>query len=200
MEEIKGDLKISENTVVHCPTEELANQVLAIGEVCGRTWSSGDKYSDKNLWERNKKESCYNLNTGATDNVDWYKEKGYNVISAEEFIALHKKEENIEQSTSGRKYDNGKLRYDLIPSECMEALARILTYGANKYEANNWQNLEDYYNRYYAANERHIQKWRQGEDYDQESGELHLAHAFTNVCFLLWKKLKENKENGKENN
>lgn len=200
MEEIKGDLKISKNTVVHCPTEELANKVLAIGEVCGRTWSSGDKYSDKNLWGRYKKESCYNLNTGVFANVDFYTQQGYNIISAEEFIALHKKEENIEQSTSGRKYDNGKLRYDLIPSECMEALARILTYGANKYEANNWQNLEDYYNRYYAANERHIQKWRQGEDYDQESGELHLAHAFTNVCFLLWKKLKENKENGKENN
>ena len=80
---------------MHCPTEELANKVLAIGEVCGRTWSSGDKYSDKNLWERNKKESCYNLNTGEIDDIDFYTQQGYNIISAEEFIALHKKEEKV---------------------------------------------------------------------------------------------------------
>ena len=198
MEEIKGDLKISENTVVHCRTEELANKVLAIAYSLGYKWKSGDSYLLKNNWNGYKSETCYWLSDGIFHHTEYFIDS--NIISAEEFIALHKKEENIEQSTSGRKYDNGKLRYDLIPSECMEALARILTYGANKYEANNWQNLEDYYNRYYAANERHIQKWRQGEDYDQESGELHLAHAFTNVCFLLWKKLKENKENGKENN
>ena len=198
MEEIKGDLKIDENTVVHCPTEELANKVLAIAYSLGYKWRSGDSYLLMNNWNDYKSETCYLLSDGTFDNTEYFIDS--NIISAEEFIALHKKEEDVEQSTSGRKYDNGKLRYDLIPSECMEALARVLTYGANKYEANNWQNLEDYYNRYYAADERHIQKWRQGEDYDQESGELHLAHAFTNVCFLLWKKLKENKENGKENN
>lgn len=197
MEEIKGDLKISENTVVHCRTQELAKKVVSIFINNNYRWSMGETH-----WNINKGNTCYNPKTRdlAYCSLEWYLDEGYNVISAEEFIHLQEKEENVEQSTLGRKYDDGKLRYDLIPSECMEALARILTYGANKYEANNWQNLEDYYNRYYAANERHIQKWRQGEDYDQESGELHLAHAFTNVCFLLWKKLKENKENGKENN
>ena len=198
MEETKGELKISENTVVHCPTEELAKKVVSIFINNNYRWAMGETH-----WSVFGDCTCYNpkLNKGlGFCDKEWYINKAYNIISAEDFIALHKKEEKVEELTSGRKYDDGKLRYDLIPSECMEVLARILTYGANKYEANNWQNLEDYYNRYYAANERHIQKWRQGEDYDQESGELHLAHAFTNVCFLLWKKLKENKENGKENN
>ena len=198
MEEVKGDLKISENTVVHCPTEELAKLVISIFIDNNYRWPMGETH-----WSIYEDCTCYNPKLNKElgyESKEWYINKAYNIISAKDFIALHKKEENVEQSTSGRKYDDGKLRYDLIPSECMEVLARILTYGANKYEANNWQNLEDYYNRYYAANERHIQKWRQGEDYDPESGELHLAHAFTNVCFLLWKKLKENKENGKENN
>lgn len=200
MKETKCDLKVDYNTLVNCSTEELAKEVLSIIERLGYKWNDGTLYSHENAWERWRINTCYDIHNGFVGHIGYYECIGCNIISAEEFIALHKKEEDVEQSTSGRKYDNGKLRYDLIPSECMEALARVLTYGANKYEANNWQNLEDYYNRYYAADERHIQKWRQGEDYDQESGELHLAHAFTNVCFLLWKKLKENKENGKENN
>ena len=85
----------------------------------------------------------------------------------------------------GVKWDAGKLRYDLVPTEPLEAIAEVMTYGANKYGANNWQNVED--DRYYAALMRHLIAWRKGQIYDKESGLQHLKHALCNVAFLLYK-------------
>lgn len=83
------------------------------------------------------------------------------------------------------KFDTDKLRYDLIPSEAMEALAKVLTYGAKKYKPGNWKNATDI-DRYTAALYRHLEAWRKGEEVDEESGLPHLAHAITNVAFLIW--------------
>jgi Domain of unknown function (DUF5664) len=89
----------------------------------------------------------------------------------------------------GRKDDTGKLRYDLLPPECEEAVVRILTHGAAKYGENNWQNLDNFEDRYYAAVRRHLSAWRRGEKIDPDSGEPHLAHVMCGVVFLLWKEL-----------
>jgi len=87
----------------------------------------------------------------------------------------------------GTKFDRGKLRYDLLPPECLEALVEVLTFGAQKYEAHNWQKVEPLTERYIAALFRHIEAWRKGEGLDPDSGLHHLAHAMCNVMFLLWK-------------
>lgn len=84
------------------------------------------------------------------------------------------------------KYDQEKLRYDLIPPEHFEEVAKIFTLGAKKYGDNNWQNLEGWDSRYYSALLRHLFAWRSGEKLDPESGEHHLAHAAWNVLALLW--------------
>jgi len=81
------------------------------------------------------------------------------------------------------KFDTDKLRYDLIPPSAMEGLAEVLTYGAKKYKPNNWKNGD--LDRYVAALYRHLEAWRKGEKKDEESGMKHLAHAITNVAFLL---------------
>ena len=39
----------------------------------------------------------------------------------------------------GRKDDDGKLRYDLIPPLALEEVVRVLTFGAEKYGPNNWR-------------------------------------------------------------
>jgi len=83
------------------------------------------------------------------------------------------------------KFDTDKLRYDLIPPESMEALAKVLTYGAKKYKPGNWKNATNI-DRYTAALYRHLEAWRKGEEVDEESGLPHLAHAITNVAFLIW--------------
>lgn len=113
-------------------------------------------------------------------------------ISMEE--KLKRQDELImEDKKLGMKYDSGKLRYDLIPPEILEELAKILTHGANKYGDNNWKLLEDPMDRYYAALMRHLQEWRKGNSIDEDdSGELHLSHALANIAFLVYfEKLKK---------
>lgn len=92
--------------------------------------------------------------------------------------------------SEGQKFDQGKLQYDLIPFECLDELAKILTYGAVKYgKPSGWQYVEHMEDRYFAALLRHLSAYRQGEKRDAESGHLHLSHALCNIVFLLWKEL-----------
>jgi len=86
----------------------------------------------------------------------------------------------------GLKYDAEKLRWDLLPIDCIEEVVKVLSMGAKKYSANNWQLVEDGENRYYAALMRHLAASRMGEKIDPESGLSHLSHVMCNVVFLLW--------------
>ena len=86
---------------------------------------------------------------------------------------------------SGKKFDDGKLRYDLVPPAVLKQLATVLTFGAKKYGANNWQTVPDSRDRYYAAMMRHVEADRGGEVFDEESGLPHLTHALACVAFML---------------
>jgi len=85
----------------------------------------------------------------------------------------------------GMKTDNDKLRWDLLPFDVIEEIVDIMTYGAKKYEPNNWKKVEMW--RYKAALLRHIVAWWLGEDLDKESGRHHLSHALCNLVFIRWK-------------
>lgn len=99
--------------------------------------------------------------------------------------------------TGARKNDLGKARWDLLPLEAVAKIVEIYTYGAAKYGPNNWQKLDDFENRYYAAMMRHLEAHRRGEMYDKESGFLHLAHVGWGAIALIWKALKnENDQDG----
>jgi hypothetical protein len=87
---------------------------------------------------------------------------------------------------AGLKYDAGKLRYSLVPTEALRGLAEVLTFGAEKYEPNSWQEVENAEERYLDALIRHIEAYRSGEALDQESGLHHLKHAACNVAFLIY--------------
>ncbi len=82
-----------------------------------------------------------------------------------------------------RKNDSGKLRYSLVPPKSIADIADILTFGANKYDANNWRLCKEP-ERYIDALYRHLEAWRAGEKLDPESGRSHLAHALTNLVFI----------------
>lgn len=90
------------------------------------------------------------------------------------------------------KFDKGKLRMDLIPPEAIEAIAEVLTYGADKYAPESWRLVRPFYDRYYAATLRHLIAWRKGERIDPESGITHLRHALCNLVFLVTKEAQEN--------
>ena len=85
------------------------------------------------------------------------------------------------------KHDKGKLRYDLIPPEALEALVQVYTYGATKYAPDNWRNGMEW-SRVFAAIQRHLWAFWNGYDNDLESKLPHLAHAawgcFTLLSFL----------------
>ena len=91
----------------------------------------------------------------------------------------------IVEKPGGLKYDDGKLQYGLIPPIATKSLAQVLTFGAAKYAPNSWQTVQDGERRYLDALYRHLEAYRSGESTDSESGLSHLAHAITNVAFLL---------------
>ena len=84
------------------------------------------------------------------------------------------------------KYDDGKVRMDLVPLECVESIAKVLTYGAKKYADNSWQDLPDFWKRYKAALLRHLTAIDKGELIDKESGLYHIDQVLTNAMFLSW--------------
>ena len=85
----------------------------------------------------------------------------------------------------GIKHDQEKLRYELLPVAPLQEIVAVLTDGARKYSDNNWQYVEPFEDRYYAAALRHITEWRKGEAMDSESGRHHLAHAACCLIFLM---------------
>lgn len=84
----------------------------------------------------------------------------------------------------GLRYNDGKLRMDLIPPEWDKALAEVLTAGADKYAARNWEKGMAW-SKVFASLQRHINTWQSGETYDPETGCHHLAMAAWNALALM---------------
>lgn len=89
----------------------------------------------------------------------------------------------------GRKYDGGKLRYDLIPVLALEEMVKGLTFGTIKYDDNNWIKVPNGRKRYMAAALRHIQEYRKGNLWDEEQDIHHLSAAMNNLSFIVEKDL-----------
>lgn len=86
--------------------------------------------------------------------------------------------------TAGTKYDGEKPPLALLPTRALDAVGRVLAFGAKKYKAHNWRGGIQY-SRLTSAALRHVFSFLQGEDNDPESGESHLAHAACCVLFAL---------------
>ena len=84
--------------------------------------------------------------------------------------------------TTGYKADSGKPQFALIPQQALLEVAKVMTYGAQKYAPDNWRKVDDAHNRYIDAALRHINSHLRGDRRDDESGLEHLAHA---VCSLM---------------
>ena len=91
----------------------------------------------------------------------------------------------IQSNSIGLKYDSEKLRMDLLDPDFLEDVAKVLTYGAKKYNAHNWRGGLNY-SRIIGAIYRHLTAINRGEDIDLESGLSHSSHLGANVQFLNW--------------
>lgn len=87
--------------------------------------------------------------------------------------------------TGGVKDDAGKNQLELLPWRAVEAVGRVLTYGARKYAPEGWRSVPEASRRYTGALLRHIAARELGEVIDPESKLLHLAHVACNALFLL---------------
>lgn len=84
----------------------------------------------------------------------------------------------------GAKFDSGKPRFGLLPTDALREVAKVLTFGAQKYAPRNWEKGIAY-ERVYSALQRHLSAWWEREETDPETGINHLAHAGCCVLFLL---------------
>jgi hypothetical protein len=66
-----------------------------------------------------------------------------------------------------------------------EAVARVKEMGAIKYNDGNWRLGNKPDNEYWDSMFRHLTYIFSGEDYDKDTGCLHIAHAVWNLCALL---------------
>lgn len=86
--------------------------------------------------------------------------------------------------TTGKKYDGGKPRLDLLSTHALVAASDVMKFGAIKYGDNNWRGGIKW-SRVFAALMRHAWYWWGGEDRDPETGLSHLAHCMCCIMFLL---------------
>jgi hypothetical protein len=82
----------------------------------------------------------------------------------------------------GRKDDQGKAPWHLLPPDALNEIALVLAFGAKKYGDRNWERGMAW-SRPFSALMRHMWAWWRGEDFDHETGMSHLAHA--GCCILF---------------
>lgn len=86
---------------------------------------------------------------------------------------------------TGSRYNNGKLRWDLVEWNSVEEMLKVLEFGALKYNPQNWKkglNREEIL----ESTQRHLIKLFQKEELDSESQLHHAGHVMCNMMFYLY--------------
>lgn len=87
------------------------------------------------------------------------------------------------EKSHGLRYNSGKLRFDLVHPLGLEGMVKVLTMGSEKYEPRNWEKGMSW-SSVIASLKRHLNAIEKGEDFDTESGLLHIDHIQCNAHFL----------------
>lgn len=100
----------------------------------------------------------------------------------------------FDQHAPGAKLDHGKPRHGLVLGAFAGALtevAKVGTFGANKYSDNGWLSVPNGKARYTDALLRHHFAEAGGEELDEDSGLQHAAHRAWNALAVLELMLRE---------
>lgn len=89
-----------------------------------------------------------------------------------------------------KRVDGIKPRYDLIPALAELEIAKILTIGAMKYDADqedvqNWMHPSRTHRMMFSASRRHQESRRMGELIDPDTNRHHLAAAIVDLMMIL---------------
>lgn len=94
---------------------------------------------------------------------------------------------NVEpQLEQAMRHNTGKvqLSYVLDFPNAIAAFSRVCEFGANKYERHNWKKGLPV-SKTMDSTLRHLVQFQKGEDRDDESKCLHLAHAMWNIMAMM---------------
>lgn len=89
----------------------------------------------------------------------------------------------MSDESGGKKYDSEKPMMHLVDPYFVEEIAKVMTFGAKKYEQENWREGIAI-TRVLSGLERHLLCIKKGIDIDSESGLNHLAHVAANAMFI----------------
>lgn len=109
-------------------------------------------------------------------------------VSCVKCIAEHKaanRTAKVDTSTKAgkAKHAKGKPRMDLLAYDVLEAMAIVLTVGADKHGARDWEKGIEW-SEYFAAAQRHLTDWKLKRGADPETAQSHLDHAMCSLMFL----------------
>ena len=84
-----------------------------------------------------------------------------------------------------RKNDSDKAPLAILfdTGKAIGGVAKVMTYGAKKYDRKNWSKVDDE-ERYVSAALRHLEAYCNGEFIDDESGLEHIDHAIASLLFV----------------
>jgi hypothetical protein len=102
--------------------------------------------------------------------------------------------QKIKADGGGLRYNGGKNQIELMPPEWIWGLGMVLTRGAAKYVARNWERGMKW-SYLIGCLVRHTLKFICGERYDEETGCHHMALAAWNCLALMSYDIREVGEN-----
>ena len=88
------------------------------------------------------------------------------------------------------KFSGDKPRWCLLPFDVLQLVVRVMEAGLyegteKEREPNDWQKGAPWLE-YWDAMMRHMVAWKEGEDFDHDTGYNHIAHAIACGLILLW--------------
>ena len=90
-------------------------------------------------------------------------------------------------SNQSLRYNEGKLDWTLIHFKSLEPMVRVMMFGAEKYEPDNWKKPTDLKTLKQSLM-RHATALIDGEELDSESNLPHAAHIMCNCMMYLYHK------------
>ena len=140
-------------------------------------------------------------------NDDWYTKDNSNDVAVAMLTPAQQKKLNEDidaikasqvATTGGRKFDGDKTEYGLLPALALEEIAKVLTFGAQKYERDNWKRVPDSKRRYFDALQRHLWAWKRGEKFDYKFYLYDLPEFDTSLIDAIVAAIKERYDAGDE--